>query len=364
MTASPASPLQEIANLRLMLQQHAHPGAKVPVTLCRQVIDCSIKQTKLISSRDNGPGIDTGDILCEGFLTRAALLPPANAQSNPWDWLAAEQAWQTPGLRATYQPPVVPPAMVPPRPSTVQVPAEGVCWLGDLALLQTPGLLPSSPRAVFAGASLLMIGQAYGPGGIGLQVQPELGEAISFALKPNRVLVLEAGDSLKLLAERYGTTVQTLRAVNPDLAQQGPITTAAGDTLNVLAARHGSTVDFLRKQNPSLLRSNGHTTTAGDTLKALAVQYDTTVDWLRHYNPDFERWPRSEPLTVGVRLDVPAIRPSDPLDLGQVLQVPLIRPATLLTAGGWLYLPPLRGITAADDLWDLDLPLEPQTVAP
>ena len=35
-------------------------------TICRQVIDCSIKQTKLICSRDNGPGIDTGDILCEG----------------------------------------------------------------------------------------------------------------------------------------------------------------------------------------------------------------------------------------------------------------------------------------------------------
>ncbi|MCX5932070.1 MAG: LysM domain-containing protein [Cyanobacteria bacterium] len=84
----------------------------------------------------------------------------------------------------------------------MQGPAEGVCWLGDLALLETPGVLP-----------------------------------LSFALKPNRVLVLETGDSLNLIAERYGTTVQTLRAVNPDLAKQGPITTATGDTLNVLAAR-------------------------------------------------------------------------------------------------------------------------------
>jgi hypothetical protein len=205
MSASPVTALQEVANVRLRLQQQQHPGAKNPVTVCRQVIDCSIQQAKLISSRDNGPGIDIGDILCEGYLTRAALLPPATPLSNPWDWLGAEQ-----------------------------VPDEGVCWLGDLSLLQTPGVLPLSPRAVFAGASLLMIGQAYGPGGNGLQVQPELGEAISFALKPNRVLVLEAGDSLNLIAERYGTTVQTLRAVNPDLAQQGPITTAAGDTLNVL----------------------------------------------------------------------------------------------------------------------------------
>jgi hypothetical protein len=234
--------LTSVANVRLMLQQQQHPGAKNPVTVCRQVIDCAIQQTKLISSRDNGPGIDTGDILCEGYLTRAALLPPATAQSNPWDWLAAEQDWQTPGLRATFQPLAVPQATEPPRPTAVQVPSEGVCWLGDLALLETPGVLPLSPRAVFAGASLLMIGQAYGPGGIGLQVQPGLGEAISFALKPNRVLVIETGDSLNLIAERYGTTVQTLRAVNTDLAQQGPITTATGVPLNVLAARHGAPV--------------------------------------------------------------------------------------------------------------------------
>ena len=364
MSATPLTALQEVANVRLMLQQQQHPGAKNPVTVCRQVIDCSIQQSKLISSRDNGPGIDTGDILCEGYLTRAALLSPATPQSNPLDWLAAEQAWQTPGLRATFQPLPVPPATAPPRPSTVQVPAEGVCWLGDLSLLETPGVLPLSPRAVFAGASLLMIGQAYGPGGIGLQVQPELGEAISFALKPNRVLVLETGDSLNLIAERYGTTVQTLRAVNPDLAQQGPITTSTGDTLNVLAARHGTTVDFLRKLNPSLLRADGHTTAAGDTLKQLAIDYDTTVDWLRLYNPDYDRWPRSDPLPVGVVLDVPAIRPSDPLDVGQVLQVPLIRPATLLPAGGWIYLPPLRGVSAADDLWDLDLTPDPPPATP
>jgi LysM repeat protein len=364
MGATPVTALQEVANVRLMLQQQQHPGAMVPVTICRQVIDCSIQQTKLISSRDNGPGIDTGDILCEGYLTRAALLPPATPQSNPWDWLAADQAWQPPGVRATFQPLPVPPATEPPRPTAVQVPAEGVCWLGDLSLLQTPGVLPLSPRAVFAGASLLMIGQAYGPGGIGLQVQPELGEAISFALKPNRVLVLESGDSLNLIAERYGTTVQTLRAVNPDLAQQGPITTAAGDTLNVLAARHGTTVDFLRKLNPSLLRAEGHTTAAGDTLKQLAIDYDTTVDWLRLYNPDYDRWPRSDPLPVGVLLEVPAIRPSDELDVGQVLQVPLIRPGTLLNAGGWIYLPPLRGVSAADDLWDVDLTPDPPPVTP
>jgi hypothetical protein len=44
--------------------------------------------------------------------------------------------------------------------------------------------------------------------------------------------------------------------------------------------------------------------------------------------------------------------------------VPLIRPATLLSAGGWIYLPPLRGVSAADDLWDVDLTPEPPPVTP
>ena len=120
----------------------------------------------------------------------------------------------------------------------------------------------------------------------------------------------------------------------------------------------------MRKLSPSLLRAKGLTTVSGDTLKQLAIDYDTTVDWLRLYNPDYDRWPRSDPLPVGVLLDVPAIRPSDPLDVGQVLQVPLIRPGTLLPAGGWIYLPPLRGVSAADDLWDVDLPPDPPPVAP
>ncbi|MCX5932746.1 MAG: hypothetical protein NTW83_13235 [Cyanobacteria bacterium] len=47
-----------------------------------------------------------------------------------------------------------------------------------------------------------------------------------------------------------------------------------------------------------------------------------------------------------------------------MLQVPLIRPGTLLNAGGWIYLPPLRGVSAADDLWDVDLTPDIPPVTP
>jgi LysM repeat protein len=350
MGATPATALQEVANVRLMLEQQQHPGAKNPVTVCRQVIDCSIQQTKLISSRDNGPGIDTGDILCEGHLTRAALLPPAAPQSNPWDWLAADQAWQTPGLRATYQPPVSPPATDPRRPTTVQVPAEGVCWLGDLALLQTPGVLPLSPRAVFAGASLLMIGQAYGPGGIGLQVQPELGEAISFALKPNRVLVLEEGDSLNLIAERYGTTVATLRRINPQLESTQTITSVDGDSLAVLADRHGTTETKLRSLNPVLQQSEAYVTGEGETLSSVAAEQNLSLSLLRQFNPELSSWPSEEPLPAGTTLLLPVYRSTTSIPAGMQLLVPGYMPSTPLPAGEWIYLPARRSAPVLDEL--------------
>ena len=191
------------------------------------MIDCSIQQTKLISSRDNGPGIDTGDILCEGYLTRAALLPPATPQSNPWDWLAAEQAWQTPACGPPSSRRGAMPRD-PARPATVQVPAEGVCWLGDLALLQTPGVLPLSRGAPVCWRQPAddrpglrtrwhrPAGAAGAGGGDQLcaQAQPRAGA--------------RDGDSLNLIAERYGTTVATLRRINPQLESTQTITAVEG----------------------------------------------------------------------------------------------------------------------------------------
>lgn len=122
----------------------------------------------------------------------------------------------------------------------------GVAWLGDLTALQSPGVLPNRPRALLAGASLLTVGFAYGEGGIGAELQAELGEAISLVLKPNRVLVIALGDTLLTIASRFGTTVQTLRRINSDLAPTDTVLTETGDTLLVLAGRYGTTVDWLR----------------------------------------------------------------------------------------------------------------------
>ena len=362
MTAS-SSPLQDVANARLLLFQPQHPGAKEPVIVARHVLDVFLTARRLISSNDNGPGVDTGDVLCDGFICRAAVLEPMRATA--WDFLDADQPWQQPGLRATYQPPpVVDPDTglpVEQRPSTVQATAEGICWLGDLSGLTSPGTLPLQPRAELLGCSLLVVGQSYGAGGIGALVQPELGEKFTLAIKPNRVLVLSDGDTLFTIAERYGTTVQTLRKVNPELERYETITTAEGDTLHLLAGRHGTTVETLRKLNPSLLRADGHTVVEGDTLTTLAALYDTTKTTLRNYNlPDLYRYPGSEQLPLAMVVNVPAIRPSTELDPGQALVVPAVRPSTPLPAGEWIRLPKLRGLSAADDLWDVE-PAAPAT---
>ncbi len=358
MTATPVSPLQFVANVRLLLRQADYPTAREPLTVARHVLECFIQQTRLISSRDNGPGIDTGDILCEGFLCRAAVLPQPTL--DVWDWLAGDQDWQQPGLRAVFQPPATGGVLQP--PSTVHAPADGACWLGNLTLLENPGRLPHAPRAVFAAATLLMVGDAYGAGGIGALVQPELGEKVTFALKPNRVYVLRTGDTLNLIAARFGTTVPTLRRANTDLQKLQTIVTVVGDTLNFLAGTYGTTVDTLRKHNPELLRADGHTVVSGDTIATIAELYDTTNRTIRKYNPVLAETPSSELLPVGMVVAVPAIRPSSPLDPGQALLVPSVTPSTLLPAGGWIYLPKPRATTSTGEV-DLDEEVTPPATA-
>lgn len=96
--------------------------------------------------------------------------------------------------------------------------------------------------ALLAGASLLTAGFSFGEGGIGAELQEALGEEISVVLKPNRVLALQAGDTLQAIAERYGTTVQTLRRLNPHVLARDTVLSAEGDTLLTLAGQYGTTV--------------------------------------------------------------------------------------------------------------------------
>ena len=309
--------------------------------IARQAWEVALKQVDLISSRDNGPGIDTGDILCEGFLCRAALLPARTTE--PWDWLVAELPWQEPGLRAVLDQPATG------RRSTIEVPAGGLCWFGDLGGLTTPGSLPDQPRAVLAGVSLLLVGAAYGPGGIGALVQAELGEAITVAIKPNRVQVIGPGDSLAVLADRYGTTVEALRQDNLELLDLKTIAAAKGDWLYRLAGRYGTSTGALRQDNLALMQSVTYLVVYGDTLANLASRQQETVSALRLFNPQLARYPASAPLPAGVTIQLPTIRVADALAVGMALLVPQVEPGDSLPVGGWVLLPP-RGASGLVEL--------------
>jgi LysM repeat protein len=337
--ATPA--LQGVANARLLLHQLDYPGAVTAKPIARQAWEVSLKQVDLISSRDNGPGIDTGDILCEGFLCRAALLPPRTPE--PWDWLTKELPWQEPGLRAVLE-------QATGRRSTIEVPAEGLCWFGDLAGLTMPGSLPDQPRAVLAGVSLLLVGAAYGPGGIGALLQAELGEAISVAIKPNRVQVIGPGDNLAVLASRYGTTVEALRQVNPELQDLKAIATVKDDSPYRLAERYGTSTGTLRQDNPALMESVHYLVADGDTLASLASRQQETVSALRLFNPQLARYLASAPLPAGVVIQLPAIGVADSLAVGLSLLVPQVEPGNPLPVGCWVMLPPQRGVGGLAEL--------------
>jgi LysM repeat protein len=262
--------LQPYANARLCLFEVDRPESRSPVPIRRHVIDCFLEQSGIVSGYNDTALTDPGDVLLRGYLCRAAILPVST--SNTFDWLAAEQAWATPGFRDEAPLPWDPTLL-----GTVQAPCQGVMWLGDLALLQPEGGLPSGGRAQFAGCQVMHFGADYGPGGIGLLVQPLLGEAIQLVLRPHSVLVLRDGDTLNLIAERYGTTESKLRSLNPVLEQSQPYVTREGETLSSVAA----------EQNLSL-------------------------SLLRQFNAELSSWPSTEPLAAGTTLLLPVYRSTPP----------------------------------------------------
>ncbi len=340
--------LQPYANARLCLFEVDRPESKEPIPIRRHVLDVFLRFEQVVGGYDDTALTDPGDVRYSGFLCRAAVLPLAT--SNTFDWLAAEQDWGTPGFR-DGQPLPWDPSLL----GTVVAPCEGVIWLGDLALLQPEGVLPDEPRAQFSGCLVQHFGARYGSGGIGLLTQPLLGEAIELVLKPHSVLVLRPGDTLTLLAERYGTTAQTLRRLNPHLESTQTITTAEGDSLVVLAGRHGTTVETLRRLNPVLQQAEPYVAVSGDTLTSVAAAFEMTVTGLRELNPDYARWPRYDPFPIGAELLVLAVRPSAPLQSGQPLLVPAYLPSTELPAGEWIVIPRRRA-SVVGDVWDTSTP--------
>ena len=335
--------LQPYANARLCLFEVDRPESRNPVPIRRHVIDCFLEQNGIVSGYNDTALTDPGDVLLRGYLCRAAILPVST--SNTFDWLAAELNWATPGFRDEAPLPWDPTLL-----GTVQAPCQGVMWLGDLALLQPEGGLPSGGRAQFAGCQVMHFGADYGPGGIGLLLQPLLGEAIQLVLRPHRVLVLRDGDTLNLIAERYGTTVATLRRINPQLESTQTITSIDGDSLAVLAGRHGTTETKLRSLNPVLQQSETYISVEGDTLSSVAAEQNLSLSLLRQFNPELSSWPSEEPLPAGTTLLLPVYRSTTSIPAGMQLLVPGYMPSTPLPAGEWIYLPARRSAPVLDEL--------------
>ena len=155
------TPLERYANARLLLYANQVPGVLESPRTGRFLFEAFLKRLRQISSKENSPGVDTGDFTYEGYLTRGAVLPLTPSQ--PWDWLATNVAWSTSGIRPVS---VTTPALL--------TPCFGAVWLGPLTELRTPGLLPSPSRGQLAAFSVTEFGGLYGAGGIGSLTQPLL----------------------------------------------------------------------------------------------------------------------------------------------------------------------------------------------
>ncbi len=134
------------------------------------------------------------------------------------------------------------------------------------------------------------------------------------------------GDTLKSLAIRFGTSVGTLLSLNGNIANANVIFEGQrltvpsgravpgnpppssgqvyyaqrGDTLRIIAAKFGTTVDVLIRLNPQIMNPNiiyvgqaisvpgggsSYIVQRGDTLKIIAAKFGTTVDALLALNP-------------------------------------------------------------------------------
>ncbi len=165
------TPLQPFANARLLLAENAIPGDTTSAVVASHVLECFLERANYISAKENGPGVDTGDFTYNGYLCRAARLPP-----NPGAiWLSSALVWQQHGRRVAA------------GGSTLVAPCDGRIWLGDLTLLNPAGDAAVDPYAQHTAFAVLEFGASHGSGGIGALVQPLIGERIFGTLKPNRL---------------------------------------------------------------------------------------------------------------------------------------------------------------------------------
>jgi LysM repeat protein len=140
------------------------------------------------------------------------------------------------------------------------------------------------------------------------------------------IYIVARGDTLKSLATRFGSTVDSIMAsnrdiTNPNVIYEGQRLTiyssstppptpppatgqtyyvVKGDTLRKIAARFNTTVDAILRINPQITNPNliyvgqaitipagpsTHVVQKGDTLRIIANKYGTTVDAILALNP-------------------------------------------------------------------------------
>jgi LysM repeat protein len=126
------------------------------------------------------------------------------------------------------------------------------------------------------------------------------------ASAPVTSVLIKAGDTLEVIALRYGTTVAALQQLNPGLnplalsvgqrlrlpPPTGVVQIKAGDTLEAIALRHGTTVAALQRANPAIRP------------EALAVG-----QWLRLPQASSQPAPTPSALTPAVPTPGPAASP-------------------------------------------------------
>jgi LysM repeat protein len=145
------------------------------------------------------------------------------------------------------------------------------------------------------------------------------------------IYIVARGDTLRSLAARFGSTVDSIMASNPDITNPNviyegqrltiytggstpPPTTppppsgsiyyvVPGDTLRKIAAKFNTTVDALLRLNPQIINPNiiyvgqaiaiptgpsTHIVQRGDTLRIIANKYGTTVEAILALNPNIK----------------------------------------------------------------------------
>jgi len=188
----------------------------------------------------------------------------------------------------------------------------------------------------------------------------------AFAASCGTSVTVVSGDTLRKIADRCGTTVSALRLANPEVGNGNLIypgqslllpgtvlgsggqliyIVARGDTLKSLAIRFGSTVDSILASNPNITNANviyegqrltivattppptnpppppsGQTyyVVKGDTLRTIAAKFNTTVDAILRINPQITN---QNLIYVGQAVTIPAAASNHTVQKGDTLRI-------------------------------------------